>query len=428
MFLTATSFISSYSLKPLRINFYIMSWFLQTIIFSRIDVIPHHLLASVFVVLLFISSHFLFEAFKNETSLKLPFLGIILSFLVIELVTPIKLAYLFPAFGFSLMLYLFQSDSITKRIIIKTFSYGIYVAVAIILFGFIFKIDFENYYTSEMFSWEISQNFIPNFFSFIHGVGPLFVPCLPALVLFIFKLIKSPCSVNPMMFFGIFSTIFSFIFFFSKLAFVFKGHNSRFLFPEGFIFMAILFIWTFEELSKKMNTKKKKSLLSIIIFSFLICFVFYSKQFLGPRIGFNKDITTGYANDYFNYLDNNIVKGLEFINDQDDRKNILTNPISSLGIIVPSFSNGNVYVGRPQLTKKYNLKANESILFYSRKMDLASKKNFLFKNNIDYIVWTKLDVSQNNQKEFQNPSFILPGLPVKLVFFNDSIKIYKVVR
>lgn len=426
IFLTASPFFKLISLIPLEMKVYEISWYLQAPIFSRLTVIPHHLLASISVIGVFVFSSSFFAYLtgwledKKQPQSSKSFLMIVACFLLLGSLFPLRIVYLAPGFALSLLFILVRSQTKDKRKIFKVLGYIFLLAVILGLEGAVVKTNIEGIYSPDMVRWETNAMEFPPLKIFILGSGPVLILAFLTIFYFIKKVFYAAKSIQPTLFFGLVSSAISYILFYTKISLIFKNHNSRFLFPEAYLFMAILIIWVWEK-NFSAPFRRKKMIVCFLVLGFCLFSILPLKDFLTERL--NPPL----SDSHYQYLDQGIIAGLEFVGKQKGKKIILGAPKSDFGLLVPVFADSFSFVGRWLLTVDYNRKLNEANLFFRGNWDLATKKDFLVRNKIDYLLWSQLDVLKEKPEEFISPPFITSGLPVKLVFSNSQINIYRVL-
>jgi hypothetical protein len=119
------------------------------------------------------------------------------------------------------------------------------------------------------------------------------------------------------------------------------------------------------------------------------------------------------------YVPKDVVKAISWFDNQPKDKIILAGDMTSK--FIPGLSGQLVYFGHPQETLFADAKAMNLVWFFRSDGDDYSKKNFLVKNEIDYVFYSDYEKKLGNFNP-ENKSYL------KLVYALPQAKIYQVVK
>ena len=406
VYLFSGPFFRIENLAPFKLSFYWVTWFYHTVLFDRLSGVPHYLLASIFILLIFITSHYYFE--KQKTSL---LLALTILFGLVLFLTPIKITYLFPAFSLVVII---------KRLNLKDLINLAIMGIALLLFGLILKADIAQNYFPAVKAWEESKMEFPILKIFLLGSGPTLVLA----VLFLPYFFRRPRKVDPTIFLGLLATIFSYILFFTKFSLLFGNHNSRLLLPEGYFFFACILLLSLDDLATRFKLHRANvvwiATLFLVIFS--LPPVYLS---LKQRINYISEVPM-----ILQYPPDEVVAGFNFIRAKTQRQAGRPHEVvlasKEVNLILPIFADTKTYATRELTSPDYDKKDNLMFQFYQGRMDSVQASDFLRENNFKYIVLTMYDEWDNRAAIFTYPPFLTQELNLKPVFANSKIKIFKI--
>ncbi|MCL5794902.1 MAG: hypothetical protein M1338_00890 [Patescibacteria group bacterium] len=119
------------------------------------------------------------------------------------------------------------------------------------------------------------------------------------------------------------------------------------------------------------------------------------------------------------YVPKDVVKAISWLDDQPNNKIILAGDMTSK--FIPGFSGQLVYFGHPQETLFANAKAMNVVWFFKSDGDNQSKRNFLVKNNIDYVFYSEYEKKLGDYSP-ENKNYL------KLVYVSPRARIYQVIK
>ena len=113
-----------------------------------------------------------------------------------------------------------------------------------------------------------------------------------------------------------------------------------------------------------------------------------------------KNVIGIYSINYLQFMPKEIYKAIGLLESANHESVILTSPSSSLGMVVPALTGHRVYIGRTFFTLDWDSKVKVARKFYALDMSKEEAKQFLFDNNIKYIIilQNETDPLQMNQK------------------------------
>ncbi|OQA93219.1 MAG: hypothetical protein BWY24_00623 [Microgenomates group bacterium ADurb.Bin219] len=417
--------------NPLRvIDVWSLTWYYRADFFDRISIIPHHLVANLGVLLFLIFSLSFFESLKKAKYDWFSFRSLLyltVSLLLIMSISPIKLIYLLPSLGIAFIYGIFYFKLVSLRKVLVGSASLMFLVPVLFLFGLYFQKNVAVTFTPVKIAWEKSMmQWPPTAEIFFITSGPLSVLVIPAFLLIIMDIIKT--KIHPGIFLGFLISLLSYALFFTKISLLFNNHNSRLLFPDAYLFMAMVI---FLALDKLMAGFKKKGrvvwLIAILLVSFsLPSFVVVLKDKLSEPMGFEG------AAHLVKYLPDEIVAGMQFLGARDSTNPlVLTTTSSGLNIILPVYAQARIYASWGLGTIDFPQKLKNSSDFFSNTLSDQQKINFLRREKINYLIFTIYDlppgVDRMEIKYLNELYFISPGLPLELIFSNAKMVIYKVI-
>ena len=369
-------------------------------------------------------SFYLFESFKKKKYTFRSFLFWLaiafLLFLVMS-IAPIEVTYLLPAFGaalvYSLFFYRFFKP---KGILFNGISFEVLV-LGLFLFGLYFQKNIASFYNEEVGIAEISNHMAwPTLKNFFFASGPVLILAIPALLILCRNVIKA--FIHPSLFMGVTASILSYALFSTKISLLFNTHNSRFLFPDAYLFMAMVVFLALDELKAK--SWKKKAVIwltTILIIGFSVPANYFILKLRGEK-------RTSFTEEYYEYLPDDLVDGLKFL-ENESLKNplVLTTVVSGLRMFLPIYTQARVYATNYAHTINFPQKAKNCNDFFTNVMSDQQKIDFLRREKINYLVFSIYDLGDLDKKFLHEPYFISPNLPLKLIFSNSKVVIYKVI-
>lgn len=403
-------------LNPLQIKIFEVTWYYKTPILSRLSIIPHHLLANITVVLLFISSGYFLNSLKQSIFSRKSifwFLTVCFCFLLITSLTPIKTTYLFPTLIFALIYWFFYYRPKIPfwSFFSKISPYIVVLGSLLVLFGLYFQKNITGAFLPELKIFEKENMYFPSFGQFILGSGPLIILAIPALL----KLLSSPKNFSPVLAYGLSASLLSYLLFYTPFSLLFNNHNSRLLFGESYLFFALIFLLGLEETTLSFQFKKKIIILTTCFFVAFALPCWYG--YINSRFQ-----TARYFSESYKYIPHEVVEGLNWLAKFSNSQTIILTPPSFLAPLTPVFVEGRVFCGSPNGTLNYYQKALMCGGFYDGKMSFFEVQSFLRKENIKYIVWTEPDLGKLSDQPLP---FLLSYPNLKLIYSNPRIKIFE---
>jgi len=412
--------------NPFKFEVWRINWYYQADFFERISTIPHHLVSNWGVMIFFICSLTFFNSLKKENFLRSSFLAFFElagSLLLVMSINPLKLTYLLPALGISFLYGIFANKRIRFASILVHSFLLIFLGLILFLFGLYFQKNVALYNLfAEIAAWEKSISRWPDLKNFILGSGPVFVLAISGLLIIGKQIVKF--SLPPSIIMGISASILSYALFFTRLASLLGTHNARFLFPDAYLFMAIVIFLAIDSLIKGKSFKRTAIFLVTIL---IICFSAPTVYFvLKARSSDHRDFE--HAKSVYKYLPDEIVEGFQFLDRRSsDHPLVLTTTVSGMGMLVPVFTEARVYAYRSLSTIDFPRKAKNCNDFFTGVMSGWQKINFLRQEKIDYLVISIYDFGSPEVNNLRHPYFISKDLPLELIFINSQLAIYKVI-
>jgi len=332
-------------------------WYAPISFFHRFGGVPHHLLASILTILTMILVGQLLDRKKislkelsAKTILVILILAVLLTFAPFQVINLISAIVLVVLIG-----QIRQLRSYT----------GLLVAIIIAVIFPLALIIKHSHDLSPLFiraiAWEKIQQHHPSLLLILATIGPIifFVP-------FGIRTYFKKITQLKLLLFAYF--IFSYAYFFSPLAEFFGTFNLRFLTPVVYVFYGVVGF---------LGLMKMKKIIIGLMFAY--CLIIQIVIF------------SSFSVDRLSYIPNGVMEAFTFLNKQKDNKAVLTAPDMSLGVILPSYADKNVYLGRTIFTPDFENKLNISDRFFRGAM-LTNEVNTLFKeNNIGYVILTSME-------------------------------------
>jgi len=97
-------------------------------------------------------------------------------------------------------------------------------------------------------------------------------------------------------------------------------------------------------------------------------------------------------------------------------------------MLVPIYAQVHVYTARELVTVDFTPKAIKGNNFFTNVMSIQEKINFLRQEKINFLVYSIYDLAGMDKKYLQQPFWLFKDLPLKLIFANSKIVIYKVLE
>jgi len=380
-------------------------WYSPTSIFHRFGGVPHHLATTIMTILVIIISSYLIENMDKLKTKEILVKMLIIVFLLACLLTfaPFQVINLLSALGAICLIYIIRNGLINKGMINMKIIYFLATIIIVILpLAWWIKLSHDS---GELFkraiAWEVAQQHHPPLWQILATTGPILIFVPFGMADYLKKL--SLVGLTLLLF-----TFFSYLYFFSPLATLFGTHNLRFLNPLVYVTFAIITILGIKAVSGYF-VKQKKTIQIIIISSLLVYFIWVSGLIY-------KSMSRV---DDLSYMPVGVIEAFEAFSKFPDKKAVLTSPAKSLGVIVPVFTDRNVYLGRMIFTPDYEFKASLSDQFYQGQMGEEEAKRFLIDNKIGYILLTSIEYPYS-QAALKKYLFLKP------VYNNQSAVIFKV--
>jgi len=406
-FIFAAPFFKIKSLKPFSPEIYRLTWYSEATFLNRLSVIPHHLTAIFLTLALFLACFSFWEHFfqKKSSSPKiwLKFFPIVLLFVLIMTLWPLRIVYLFPAFVFSFGWGFFTYRLKDKQKLLTGLKMVLLLTLVLIFTGLYFKNNISHVYLPEVASWEKAQMEFPSLGRFFLATGPVFIFGWLGLIFLILKKVKLPLVLV----FGLLASFLSYLLFFTPVSLIFSNHNSRFIFSEAYLFLSLALFFALE----KILPKKIRLFWLLVVLSAIFSFPSFF-QVLRVRIKSLESVSPIHL-----FLDKEILAGFQFLDHLPGEKIVLTPPSSDFGAVLPAFAKAKVFLGYWPATTNYQQKLSQAQDFYNGKMSGFQQKEFLTKNGINYIILTAYDF-------YENSLFLSSETDFSPIFSNTKIKIF----
>jgi len=411
--------------NPFRIEIMRVTWYYQADFFSRISTIPHHLLSGLGVMIFLIASFYFFELLKLKEKRYvfrsfLSWLVIAFLLLLVMSTTPIPPTFILPAFGVTLIYsFFFYRFFKPKGILFYGISF-LGLALILFLFGLYFQQNIAAIYNDEVGIAETGDMQWPSLKLFFLSSGLVFVLAIPSLLIVFRNAIKT--LIHPSIIMGILASVLSYALFFTRLSILFKAHNSRFLFPDAYLFMATVIFLALDKLKTK-SWKRK-----VVIWLVTILIICFSLPSIYTVLKIRSHDRISFLEEYNDYLPNEIIDGFKFLEDQPFKNPlVLMTTVSGLRMILPIYTQARVYASNLLHTIDFPRKSKNCNDFFTNAMSNQQKINFLRQEKINYLIFTVFDLGNMDKKYLHDPYFISEDLPVELIFSNSKIVIYKVL-
>ncbi|MFA6081402.1 MAG: hypothetical protein WC741_03260 [Patescibacteria group bacterium] len=384
-------------------------WYAPMSMFDRFGNLPHHLSASILVILILLLMD---KVFSNLVKLNWPQLlknSLFISLLLVFCLTFTPFQVINLVSGLLIVSWFYVNSYLMKgqkKAVLKLIIFLGSIFVCIIPGAIYMKISIQSIdYFKTASLWEMTQQNYPKFWDFIAVAGPILI-FLPFGLRSFFK------ASTPLKFLFFFYAFFSYVYFYSPLALFFGSHNGRFLSPIGYVLFGVLSILgmkTVTSLLTKESILLKIMAIILIGYFLIVTSVIYRSL---PNV------------DELSYLPRNLITGIKILNQYSDKKVVLTSPMLPLGMIVPVIVDRKVYLGRSFTTPNFENKTVIVYQFYEGIMTNEQAKQFVMKNNIGYIILSSLEMNKYGNfkaRTLEAYSFL------KKIYENNAVKIYQVL-
>ncbi len=258
----------------------------------------------------------------------------------------------------------------------------------------------KNLASNTSFSGVIKQKLSnPTISSLFFGYGLLLIPLF--LDLFRFKKLNS--LQKYLLTWAIASIVLSFL----PLGF------ARFFLRSSLFPVILLMIDFLKETSQKISQESSEKLLLALLLTLLVISSMSSGNIFYKRITESRT-----ANPWYYISDDDHIT-IEYLKKTSE---LLDGVLCSyyLGNLIPAYSNNRVYLGHPLQTPDFSTRTTLAEQFYSCALSQEEAKEFIYSNNIKFVVFSKQDVDKTNIKT-KNCEY--PFLYE--VFSTDSSSVYK---
>lgn len=358
-------------------------WTGPSIFVRRFGTVPYHLLSSILVLLVLLSTaSFLTEIqkisykniFKKALIVSLVII-FVLTFSPFNVITLLISVYL--TVGACFLLNLVRSKADKKSL--KYLAYLLGISLLVIPVGFLLRKSYADMgLFQQISSLETQWQEVNMSFSFIlFNLGPIlfFLP---------FGLFEYFKKQNPFKLIFLIYFLTSYGLFISPVAKYLGTHNLRFLSSINYIFLGGLGILGIKNIARLPRELEKIITILIILLVLIYSTIFNIYTVLQRFSDFNLHTS-------ISYLPNGIIKELEALGKQKEKKAVLTGPYEYIGLLVPVFSHKRVYIGRTNETPDLEKKQAIAYRFYQGNMEQNEAKDFIARNNIGFVVLTSLD-------------------------------------
>ncbi|MBI2641402.1 hypothetical protein HYW87_02290 [Candidatus Roizmanbacteria bacterium] len=374
-------------------------WNDRSVLWKRFGGIPYHLSAQIITIILLIITSDSLEKISKLSSASILKRGLLCGILIIVLFT------FAPSYGILIVL----SSMVTTSVLVwgslgdrttKKFSFILFHPIILLLVipaGLFIK----NYFSSEPYFLRISETekawqIHPSLKDVILTTGPIVFFALVGVPFFIKRL-----RVVRLLFLSFIAI--SYLFFFSDIPFRLGTTNMRFYSPLIYVFLGVLAVLIF---------KSKRTLLVATLFLFLLFLPANIKAFIGQLNDRNILLSP------ITYLPAEAVAGFEFLGKYRQEGNVLVSPRQSLGMVMPTFMDRRMYIGRPALTPSYVEKNLLSEGFFMGVMSNEEAEDFMRRNELTFVAVTSLEGYRN-----------VPDYPfLRTIFKNNHVAILEVKR
>jgi hypothetical protein len=378
------------SLHALPIDF----WYAPSSLFKRLEVVPHHLLGNILILMTIITSGNILRKLKQLSKSEL-----IRSFVILGLLFLITMTF-YPYQTINLIIALLLTIIVLDFRSLKNWIFG---GLLFILFGLagisIKLLSSRSGLINRLNQSDINLSFYPSLKNILQTAGPIILLAIIGIRDFLKKM-------SPVKLIFINFILISWVLTFSPFASYVNNFNLRFLTPLSSIFLAALGMLGI----KKIPNRIARSVITIILLIYFGFVSFLSFQLLLNDRNLFSPIT---------YLPKGLIKGFEFLDTRPDSQVILTSPSQFLGTVLPVFADRKVYIARHVFTPDYLNKAYLADQFYLGNLKPSDADNFINKNNIGYVVLTSIEgYSAIVLKQYK---FLME------VYKNNDIIIYKTI-
>ncbi len=377
-------------------------WYAPISFFHRFGGIPHHLISSIFSILIILFASQLLTKAKIRYALTVALLLIFLltfaPLYAVDLISAIALVG-----GIKLVqLYLASPKKLPPaafKLLFILFGLGLVVFIAAL---HIRQVHLVTKVFEGTSAWEVEQQSHPPLSLIFLATGPiLFFACLGI------KKYFSSASINRLLMFSFIA--FGYLYFATPLAVYFRTFNLRFVSPLAYVLFGVLGVLGIEELAQFFSRGKRiifGSLVSVLGLYFLI-------------VTANIYQSMGEV-DSLSYMPRGVMEAMAYLDKQSDKKAILTSPAKSLGVIVPVFADHKVYLGRMMFTPNFEVKQALAEQFYQGQLGAEEAEQLLRKNGVGYVFLTIFEgypAGNLNKYGF-----------LKEVFKNEAATVYQVKK
>lgn len=418
--LFATPFYHILDLLKLNLGIY-LNWYFPDTFASRPFSVPHHVITQIILLLLIITSGFLFNSIDNFSRKKVLKLVSILIFLVwtLSLIYPFYVVLFFPTFLLSAFIVMISkiisSLPNKKKWFLRFFSSIVFFLLFSLTGAYLIKLAIiPESATESLRSIEGAHHNI-SFKNMLLNIGPLII-FLP------FGFIPFLKKMNTFKIILISFVIISYSFFFSNIDQIIGSHNSRFLSQISYIVFGAVAALGINTLSLIFRNAKK------YVFILVSTVLFIS--FIPPSIRvLINTVNDRNINSPISYFPEGIIEGWMLLGQTKNDKVVLTPPSQFLGQIVPIFVKKKVYISRHNETHDY---LNKNLIvgrFYRGEMSTKEAKDFLKQNNIGYVLFTSIEgyiKTPLAQYKFFKGMFANYASILKEVYRNEDIVIFTV--
>lgn len=405
MTLFAGSFFTvQYTGQNIQVTDYVF-WYSIGNFFRRFEPVPHHLLGSLIVLNIFLSSSDFMLKVKNLNLIEVLKKSFWLSILFVLLLSFNSYSIIVPFSALFITIFVYMLGAFLR----KEKYYLNYLIFLTIIFSLVFfsVLLLRSYYATSPFmerfkSVELNLHQDPGIKLMLLNTGPI-------IILFFLGLKKYFKRVSGLKVLFLTFLLVSYIFYFSPLDRIIGTHNGRFLSGINYLVLGSAGALGLSQISSFFKRKKKA-----MFIIFLLVFLLYSsiptiRTFLG--IINDRNIFSPIT-----YLPKGIVNGFELLDKLPQKGNIMVTPSQFLGQVLPVFSDRKVYIARQIVTPDYIAKNITASNFYLGNMTEQEAKKLLRDNAIAYVILTSIE--GYSEKSLYGYSFL------KEVYKNKDILIF----
>lgn len=395
---------SGYKIVPFAL------WYHPDNFFSRFNVVPYHLLATILILLIILKISNLFEKLQNLSKLKVivkslligTLIGLVLSFQPLSLITFFCALAIFCLYFMLRAVLEKKTENLLKIIIFATVVLIISLPAALIV-----KLNVGATAVGQgIASFELNFSRHPPPILLLLSLGPVFIFSLFGLRSY-FK-DKSSLRILILIF-----TISSYALYISNVDRLLGTHNGRFLSPLSYILFGSLAALGIESLASFFRSGRK--IIFVLLSSiFLIYFIPPTVSKIQTKLN-DKDLFSPIT-----YLPEGIVDGFKLLENDNSSASVLTYPDFFLGILIPVFTDKKVYIARSPMTLDWTRKANLTTKFYLGAMSQGEAKIFLRNNRIGFAIITSIEGL--SWPKFYKYTFL------KEIYRNSDIIIFKAIE